>query len=213
MIDVHQQKILNERRQWSGCVQRFLQYAEIEPRETAEAVIESLAVFCQGRTQIQGHELSLLTARAFCAAGDCASAGKILHGERTFRRHTNSWLRVLSARYPFPELFPLFAARALRPVRLTSAGVLWILDFSRMDFSGVDCHELILFQSLRQLTEKISMVWSKDTGAGMLGIKYISKIAGAVCEEQLLGYLRAVLNCCARKNNWHTVPEILQIDL
>jgi len=213
MIDVLQQKILNERRQWSGCVQRFLQRAEIESHETAAAVTESLAVFCQGRAQIQGHELSLLTARAFCAAGDEYSAGRILHRDRAYRPHTTSWLEILSARYPFPELFPLFSARALRPIRLTTAGVFWMLDFSKLNFAGAEQHELILFQTLRRLIEKISGVWNESAGAGRLGIKHLSTLTAVAGEQQLIEYIGTVLEHCARRNGWKNSPQLLLIDL
>ena len=213
MIDVVQKQILDERQIWSGCVRRLLTTVEIEPHETSDAIAESLAVFCQGRTQIQQRELSLLTARAFCAAGDSTSAEKILYHERTYRPHTGSWLQILSARYPFPELHPLFSSRALRPLQLASAGTLWIFDFAQIHFHGAERHELILFQTVRRLIEKISCVWNESDGGGTLGIKNFSRLSGAAGEEQLLEYIRDVLNFCARKNKWNAVPELLLIDL
>ncbi|MFA7257433.1 MAG: hypothetical protein WC047_07670, partial [Kiritimatiellales bacterium] len=158
MNDLHQSRRLAERTLWSGYVRRLFQTLEIHDRPAAQDISESLAVFCQHHANMSGHILSLLMARSFCITGDTEAAGRILRHDRAHRLHTCSWLDVLSADYPFPELYPLFSSRALYPQNFASAGMLWVLDFNKISLTEADRHELILFQTIRVLTEKVSNV-------------------------------------------------------
>jgi hypothetical protein len=236
MIDLHQSRRLAERQLWSGYVQQLFQTLEIADRTAAPDITESLAVFCQHRAHMPEHTLSLLMARSFCITGDAEAAGRILRHDRAHRPHTESWLEVLSAEYPFPELYSLFSSRALRPQSLTSAGTVWVLDFDRIHLTEADRHELILFQTVRVLTEEVSNVWTraqrerprygeamtagngkKADGQGTLGIKGLSRltkfIRGRHPAKQLTGHISDVLALCAQKNGWSAVPAVLLIDL
>ena len=138
MIDTHQSRRLAERGLWSGHVQKLFQTLEIDGRAAAPDITESLAVFCQHHAHMTEHSLSLLMARSFCVTGDDEAAGRILRHDRIHRSHADSWIEVLSAGYPFPELYPLFSARALRPQSLTSAGALWVFDFDQIRLTDAD---------------------------------------------------------------------------
>lgn len=217
MIDTHQSRRLDARRLWSGHVQRRFQTLELGDRTSAQDITESLAVFCQHHAHMPEHTLSLLMAHSFCIAGDAEAAGQVLRHDRAHCSHTGSWLEVLSAGYPFPELYPLFSARALRPQSLTSAGNLWVLDFGKVRLAEADRHELILFQTVRVLTEKVSSVWKKSDGYGTLGIKGLDRLTqfvrGRQPSRQLTGHIRDVLTLRAKKNGWSHMPAVLLVDL
>lgn len=216
MIDTHQSRRLAERQLWTGYVRKLFQTLEIDRRAAAEDITESVAVFCQSQPQIPGHTLSLLMARSFCITGDAEAAGRILRYDRAHRPHTDSWLEVLSAGYPFPELYPLFSSRALRPQSLTSAGTVWVLDFNRIHLAEAGRHELILFQTVRVLTEKVSNVWKKSDGRGTLGVKGLSRPARLVRSrhsgQQLIEHIRDVLTLRAQKNGWTNTPAVLLLN-
>jgi hypothetical protein len=217
MIDTHQNRRLAERRIWSGYVQEIFQTLEIRSPVSAGDISESLAVFCQHQPHVSRQSLSLLMARSFCATGDAEVAGRILRHDRVHRPHAESWLEVLSSGYPFPELYPLFSSRALRPQSLTSAGALWLLDLGKIRLTEADRHELILFQTLRVLTEQVSNVWKKSAGQGTLGIKGLSRLTqfvrGRQASRQLLRHIEDVLALRAQKNGWANVPSVLLFDL
>ena len=217
MIDVQQSDRLAERRLWFGHVQQLFQTLELDGRSATPDITESLAVFCQDYSHIPKHTLSLLMARSFCATGDAEAAGRILRHDGTHRPHTDSWIEVLSSGYPFPELYPLFSARALRPQSLTSAGALWVLDFDRIQRTEADRHELIIFQTVRALTEKVSNVWKKTEGRGTLGVKGLARLTRFVharrTSQQLPGHIRDVLDLRAQKNGWPSAPSVLLFDL
>jgi len=214
MNDLHQSLQLTERSLWSGCVQRMFKTLDLHQHPAAQEISESLAVFCQQHERIRDHSLALLMARSFYVSGDPEAAGRILQQERTHRLHADSWLKILPAEYPFPELYPLFAARILRPQSLASAGTLWVLDFDRVQLTEADRHELVLFQTVRVLTEKISCVWGKTDGRGTLGINGLHRLTrmargSSQASSQLLQHIRDVLALRARKNGWAGVPSLL----
>jgi len=166
-----------------------------------------------------GHTLSILMARSFCVSGDVEAAEQILRHDRAHRQHADSWLNVLSVEYPFPELYPLFSARVLRPLHLNSAGCAWVLDLEKIQLTDADRHELMIFQTVRRLTEKVSNVWKKSNGQGVLGVKGLQRFSafmrprGAQTTVQLCDHLHDVLARCARQNGWDHTPSVLQIDL
>ncbi len=166
-----------------------------------------------------GRSLSLLMARSFCAVGDSDAAERVLRHDPSHQLHAESWLNVLTAQYPFPELYPLFSARVLRPQDLNSVGRAWVLDFDAVHLSESDRHELILFQTVRVLTENVSNVWKKSNGQGALGIKGLRRLTrfmrprGVQMSAQLFNHIRDVLTRCSAENGWPQTPTILQIDL
>jgi len=219
MIDTHQEHQRTARQLWSGTVQRLFETMELNTRVSAGEISESLAVFCQEHPAVNTHGLSLLAARSFCAAGDREAANLVLCHDRAHCAHAGSWLEMLSADYPFPELYPLFAARALRPLHLASAGAVWVLDFERIYLSDADHHELILFQTVRVLAEKVSNVWKRSGTPGTLCIKGMRRLScflrprGAQTADQLLDHLRDVLARQAQKHDWPAAPSVLLLDL
>jgi hypothetical protein len=217
MIDTHQSRRLEDRQVWSGYVKQLFQTLEIHDRAAVPDITESLAVFCQQHHRMPEHTLSLLMARSFCATGDAEAAGRILRHDRAYRPHAESWLEVLSSEYPFPELYPLFSSRALRPQNLASAGTVWVLDFDQVRLTEADRHELILFQTVRVLTEKVSNVWKKSNGQGTLGIKGLARLTkfvrGRRSARQLTGHIHDVLALRAQKNGWSAAPSVLLVDL
>ncbi|HKL22321.1 MAG TPA: hypothetical protein VJ904_10970, partial [Tichowtungia sp.] len=75
MIDSVAARKTSARRLWSGHFQRVLRTLDLDGRETANEIRESLAVFCQQHPHVSGRAISLLMARSFCAAGDRDAAG------------------------------------------------------------------------------------------------------------------------------------------
>lgn len=215
MIDVPQSRETAERRLWSGTVQKLFQTLELADHAAVPEITESLAVFCQQHTCVNSRSLFLLAARSFCATGDAEAAGRVLLKDREHRRCAGAWLEVLSSDYSFPELYPLFAARVLYPQQTTSAGTLWVLDFNRIRLTEADRHELILFQTVRVLTEQVSNVWKKTGGAGTLGVKGLARLAGFAgkgnASDRLFRHIGDVLALRAKANGWECVPAVLQL--
>ena len=228
MIDRHATRAHSARRLWVGTVQRLFEALDLHERKTAPDVSESLAVFCEQHPHMPGHTLSLLMARSFCVVGDRDAAGRVLLHDRAHRTHADSWLEVLSGEYPFPELYPLFSTRVLRPLRLQTVGkeAVWVLDLEKMHLSEADRHEMILLQTLRMLTEKVSNVWkpvppkaAKQGGQGTLVVKGLPRVTDFLRQRtgcaapQMIGYLQDVLHRCARRNGWSSTPSVLLLDL
>lgn len=213
MIDTQQSRRLAERQLWSGYVRNLFQTLELDTRAAAPDISESLAVFCQQQPQIGNAALSLLMARSFCVTGDAEAAGRILRHDRTHRTHAESWLDVLSPEYPFPELYPLFSSRVLRPQRFASTGDVWVLDLGGIRLTAADRHELMLFQMVRVLTDQVSNVWKKSGGRGTLVVKGLPELTQPVrsrsAARRLFSHIRDVLALRARKNGWTEVPAVL----
>ncbi len=219
MIDTHQRRVHTSRHIWSGTIQRLFQTLELQDHSAAPDISESLAVFCQAHPRMPERSLSLLMARSFCVIGDSEAAERVLCHDPAHHLHADSWVNVLTTQYPFPELYPLFSARVLRPQDLSSVGQTWVLDFDAISLSAPDRHELILFQTVRLLTEKVSNVWKKSNGQGTLGIKGLRRLTralrprGAQMNTQLFDHICDVLLRCANENGWDQAPAVLQIDL
>jgi len=221
MIDQVATRTYSARRLWFGTIQRLFQTMDLNERETASEISESLAAFCEQHPQMSNHTLSLLMARSFCATGDRDAADCVLRHDHTYSPYTNAWLEILSAEYPFPDLYPLFSSRALHPLRLKTVGEknTWVLDLGKIHLSDADRHEMILMQTLRVLAEKISTVWEKEDGRGTLMIKGHSRISNLTCPRcdraapQMISYLQDILQRCAKRNGWSAVPSVLLLDL
>jgi hypothetical protein len=222
MIAQHANRISSSRRLWSGYVRRLFRTLDLDEHSAAPEISESLAVFCEQHPHMPAHSLSLVMARTFCAAGDHAAADRILRHDRAHRTHAESWLTALSAEYPFPELYPLFSSQALRPLRLKTAGggeSTWVLDLERVVLSEADRHEMILLQTLRVLTEKVSNVWKKTDGNGTLVVKGLPRLTAFVQPRtgralpQMIHYLQDVLQRSADRHGWSSVPSVLLLDL
>jgi hypothetical protein len=196
---------------WSGTVQHIFRSVGLDAHSQAPEISESLAVFCEEHPRVSAQALSLLMARSFVMTGDASAADRVLRHDRTHSDYADNWLSVLSDEYPFPELFPLFAARALRPLRLHSAlrQSTWLLDFSNIRLSEADRHEMILLQTVRVLTEKVSSVWKKTNGCGVLVVKGVSHLMD---NDPLIRHMHAVLDRLAIQSGWSDRPMLLQMD-
>lgn len=199
------------RRLWSGTVQQLFRSVGLDTHRTAPEISESLAVFCEEHPRISAQNLSLLMARSFVMIGDADAAGRVLRHDRAHSPHAENWLTALSGEYPFPEIFPLFAARAFRPLHLHSAAnePTWLLDFNCIQLTDADRHEMILLQTVRVLTEKVSNVWKKTNGRGVLVVKGLCRLADP---PQLLRHMHAVLDRVAKQHGWTDRPALLQMD-
>ncbi len=220
MIDTLQHQTLQARSLWSETIRKRFRRLELTDRPAADAVSESLAVFCQAHYQMNERSLSLLMARSFYAAGDVEAADRILSSDESCSACAASWLNVLSGEYLFPELFPLFSSRALYPLHLHVAfdGTAWVLDFDRVLLTDADRHELILFQTLHMLLEKVSNVWKRSNGSGTLGVKGLRRVLRRQTPHrpkdaaQFLTYMQDVLSQQAATARWASVPSVLLLD-
>lgn len=221
MIDQHANQALSARRLWSGHVRQLFRQLNLNDRQAIDEISESLAVFCQQHPHISRRALALLMARSLCATGDRDAAGRVLRHDRAHRPYADSWLNILSAEHPFPELYPLFSSRALRPLRLHSVSrdAVWVLDLEKIHLTAADRHEMILMQILRTLTETVSNVWKKTGGNGTLVIKCLSRFSNPGPTErtqsisQPAGYIQDILTHCAARRGWSFVPSVLRLDL
>ena len=221
MIDTQTARSRSTRRLWAGTIQTMFQTMGLQDRAAAMDLSESLAVFCEQHPHMPGHTLSLLMARSFCATGDRAAASQILQQDQTHRVHADSWIEVLAATDSFPELYPFFSARILRPLRLktVSDARIWVLDLEKINLSAADRYELILLKMLRVLTEKVSTVWNKTAGQGTFVIKGFAHLTQGVLPQdalsasQLLTYIQDVLARCGEQNGWSSTPSVLLLDL
>jgi hypothetical protein len=174
---------------------------------------ESVAAFCQDCGEVSDHSLSLLMARSLFTVGEMNAAAQVLKSDRLHGSYTESWMSILSSEYPFPELYPLFASRALRPLKLTVSEALWVLDFNRIKRTNADDTELALFQTLRRLIETVSNLWKKENGCGTLGLKGLDSFVSSIGIRPFVDHVQAVLHRCARENRWEQAPSVLLIDL
>lgn len=222
MIDPQVSRSRSARRLWAGHVRHLFQAMDLDERAGASDISESLAAFCEQHPHMPSHTLSILMARSFCATGDYEAAGRILHHDRAHRAHAGPWLSALSAEYPFPELYPLFSTRALRPLTLKTvrAEAVWVLDLDKIHLTDADRHEMILLKTLRVLTEKVSNVWKKSEGRGALVVKGLPRVThfmNSRCKTtagpDAVRYLQAVLQHRAANNSWTSVPSVLLLDL
>ncbi|QHI68860.1 hypothetical protein [Tichowtungia aerotolerans] len=221
MIDQQAAWSRSSRLLWAGHLQRLFETLELQEHRGAAEISQSLAAFCEQHSHMSDSALSLLMARSFCATGDRDAAIRILQHDHVHRPHTDLWVDVLSAEYPFPELYALFSSRVLRPFRLATVGrqATWILDLGQIRLPEAARHEIIFLKTLRVLTEKISNVWKKPNGQGTLVVKGCPRLMGFVqpmsgCSpSEITGYIQDVLCGCARRNRWASVPSVLLLDL
>lgn len=213
MIDLVQKGEMEAQRVWTETVRRMFASARVADRPMAGDVAEGVALFCLQRKGVPACGLSLVAARSFCAAGDPEAAEQILCADRMHRRHAASWLDAISAGEHFASLFPLFAARVLRPQHLASAGAMWVLDFTRVQMTEADANDLALYATVRQLTEWTVPIWERTGGRGTLGLRGLIAMTRGMGATDLPFRLRdhaaAVLARCARKNGWAETPAVL----
>ena len=217
MIDLPTARSDTARRLWAEHLRCRMDALRLNDAGGISDVFEGLAAFCEQHPYMAGHTLSLLMARSFCAAGNRDAAVRVLQNDQVHCRYAEPWLDALSAEYPFPDLYPLFSTRVLRPFRLATAGsrAVWVLDLRKIALTDADRHEMILQQTLRVLVENVSNVWKKAEGQGTLVVKGLVRLCSLVRPElpQMTGYLQDILCRCADRNGWSAVPSVLLFDL
>ena len=211
---------------WSEHLQDLFQTLEIPSGTVADNLVASVAMYCrkfhpQG---VQSSDLKLLLARAFCAVGDRAAAGRILESMEPHRRHVFRWLEILSELHHFPELLPYFSLGIIRPADWAGAQLdrMWTLDFGRLSLSEAERHEMMLYRSSRAILEKISIFWDAVDGEGILGLKDLAtlnveeggrKKQTLTTKDDLLEYIADIFRQQSAIRKWKTVPSLLNLDL
>lgn len=211
---------------WSAHLQEIFQTLEIPPGTVADNLVASVAMYCRTfhSQGVQSSDLKLLIARAFCAVGDRAAAGRVLESMEPHRRHAARWLEILSELHHFPQLLPYFSRGIIRPADWAGAQLdrMWMLDFGRLALADAEKHEMVLYRSIRALIEKMFVFWDATGGEGILGLKGLSALevdAGGrkkqtlTAEGDLLGYVADLFHRQLAEREWKTVPSLLNLDL
>lgn len=210
---------------WAAHLREMFQVLDIPPGTLADNLVASVALYCrrfhpQG---LQSSELKLLIARAFCAVGDRAAAGRVLGSMEPHRRHVSRWLELLSELHHFPEMLPFFSHGIIRPADWAGAQLdrMWTLDFGRLVLADAERHEIMLYRSLRALVEKMFVFWDATGGEGILGLKDLSALNVDVEEkkqtltarDELLEYITDLFARETARREWHATPSLLCLDL
>jgi hypothetical protein len=209
---------------WAEHLRDVFQTLEIPPGMLADNLVASIAMYCR-KFHPQGlhsSELKLLIARAFCAVGDRAAAGRVLGSMAPHRRHVSRWLEILSELHHFPELLPYFSLGIIRPADWAGARLdrMWTIDFGRLDLADAERHEMMLYRSIRVLVEKIFVFWDATGGEGILGLKDLSalnvggkeKKETVTAPDDLLEYIADLFSRQTGRRKWHATPSLLSLD-
>ena len=211
---------------WSEHLRDVFQTLEIPPGTLADNLAASIAMYCrefhpQG---LHSPDLKLLIARAFCAVGDRAAAGRVLESMEPHRHHVSRWLEILSELHHFPELLPYFSLGIIRPADWAGARLdrMWTLDFGRLVLADAERHEMMLYRSVRTLVEKMFVFWDATEGEGILGLKGLSALsvdAGGRKKQTLTApgdlyeYIADLFARQKGRREWHAIPSLLNLDL
>jgi hypothetical protein len=211
---------------WAEHLREIFQTLEIPPGTLADNLIASVAMYCRKfhPRGVQSSDLKLLLARAFCAVGDRAAAGRVLESMQAHRPHVSRWLEILSELHHFPELLPYFSLGIIRPADWAGARLdrMWTLDFGRLSLSEAERHEMMLYRSIRVILEKMFVFWDAVDGEGILGVKNLSALKVEVggrnkhtltTASDLLEYMADLLRQQQVPRSWSTVPSLLNLDL
>ena len=209
---------------WTAHLQDVFQTLEIPSGTLADNLAASVAMYCRTfhPRGVQSDDLKLLIARAFCAVGDRAAAGRVLESMQPHRRHVSRWLEILSELHHFPQLLPYFSLGIIRPADWAGAQLdrMWTLDFGRLALADAERHEMMLYRSIRAILEKTVVFWDATGGEGILGLKGLSALdvdAGRkkqtlTAEGDLLGYIADLFRRQSVEREWKTVPSLLNLD-
>ncbi len=210
---------------WAAHLRDMFQTLEIPPGTLADNLAASVAMYCRKfhPRGLQSSELKLLIARAFCAVGDRAAAGRVLESMEPHRRHVSRWLEILSELHHFPEMLPYFSLGIIRPADWAGAQLdrMWTLDFGRLALADAEKHEMMLYRSIRVLAEKMFVFWDATGGEGILGLKNLSALNVDVEEKKqtlttpgdLLEYIADLFARETGRREWHATPSLLCLDL
>ncbi|MBT8045538.1 MAG: hypothetical protein KJN67_00095 [Pontiella sp.] len=211
---------------WKAHLQDVFASLEIDPDHTTEQVSISLSLYCREFHPggVQRSDLVLLIARAFCAVNEVPVAERVLGSMQPHRRHVSRWLEILSELHHFPALLPYFSQGIIRPADWAGARVdrMWTLDFSRLQLSDAEKHEITLYRCIRTMLENMLSFWDETSGEGVLGLKGLASLnveEGAqrkqtlTNSDDLLEYITDLLSQQKEPRDWQAVPSLLNLDL
>ena len=210
---------------WTVHVQEIFQSLEIPAGTMADNVSASVAAYCRQfhPSGVQRADLVLLIARAFCAVNDRGAAEHVLGSLKPHNRHSARWLEILSELHHFPALLPYFSVGVIRPADWAGAQVdrMWTLDFSRLQLSDAEKHEMMLYRSIRAIIEHMFVFWDSSNGEGVLGLKGLSALnlieqprsgQTVTASDDLLEYISDLFLQQKKERDWQAVPSLLNLN-
>ncbi len=211
---------------WTAHLQDVFQTLEIPEGPVADNVVTSVAMYCrQYHPQgLQRGDLVLLIARAFSAINDRAVAHRALSSMKPHRRHIDRWLEILSELDHFPQLLPYFSLGVIRPADWAGAQLdrMWTLDFSILQLSDAEKHEMMLYGTIRAIVDHMYVFWDATSGEGVLGLKGLDTFnveAGRKSRQtlterkDLLHFISDLFNQQKISRDWNAVPAFMNLDL
>ncbi len=199
----------------------------VHPDHAAD-VARAVATYIQkeARGAIYSSEyISVLLARALRGSGLGKAAVDILSGRTPAGSVSILSEKALHHASVSPSLWRAFSSKLVRETRwvASSGHPVWILDLARLNIKKEECLELGLLPCLRSLISGLAGIWDDSLGAGMLGIRNLSKVnfpdrkrtgsrrVGSA-DLNLIKYCGQVLDRIKGTRGWNTVPRVIGID-
>ncbi len=217
--------LLENQDAWIVHLQEIFQSLDIPSGTMADNVSASVAAYCRQFLPkgVQRSDLVLLIARAFCAVNDRGAAEHVLASLKPHNRHISRWLEILSELHHFPALLPYFSLGVIRPADWAGAQVdrMWTLDFSCLQLSESEKHEMMLYRSIRAIVEHMFVFWDSSHGEGVLGLKGLSALnlekqtrrgKTLTATDDLLEYITDLFLQQKSERDWSSVPSLLNLD-
>jgi hypothetical protein len=120
----------------------------------------------------------------------------------------------------------LFGTGLVVPERWTvgQGDEVWVLNLARFANRDRTMLELTLFGGVRLSLEILAEVWDAGSGRGILGLRGIQVVAGAVTptrnkarkrivSDEVRDFCREKLHCLSCERGWREVPRILDLDV
>ncbi len=209
---------------WMRHLRGVFESLDVSPGPLADNIAASVALYCREflPNGVQQSDLVLLIARAFCAVNDRASAERVLRSMKPHCRHIERWLEILSELHQFPELLPYFSLGVIRPADWAGAQLdrMWTLDFSRLQLTEAEKHEMMLYKSIRAIIEHMFVFWDATEGGGTLGLKGLEEfdVENGARKKQTLTkvddlteYIDGLFKQQQVSRKWKTTPTLLRI--
>ncbi len=211
---------------WTAHLQDVFRSLHIPQGPLADNVSASVAMYCrefypQG---VQRGDLVLLIARAFSAVNEQAAAEQALRSMKPHKRHVARWLEILSELDQFPSLLPYFSRGVIRPADWAGARLdrMWTLDFSVLQLSEAERHEMMLYRTIRALVDQLYVFWDAASGEGVLGLKGLETLCveegrrarqTLTRRDDLLEYIEDIFVQAKSARGWKHVPSLMNLDL
>ncbi len=211
---------------WTAHLQDVFQTLDIPQGPVTEHVAASVAMYCrefhpQG---LQRGDLVLLIARAFSAINDRDVARRAVSSMKPHHRHIDRWFEILSELDHFPDLLPYFSLGVIRPADWAGAQLdrMWTLDFSILQLSDAEKHEMMLYKTIRAIVDHMYVFWDSTAGEGVLGLKGLDafnveegrKLKQTLTQRHdLLRFISDLFEQQKISRDWNTVPTLMNLDL